>query len=317
MPDLRSQSWSMETDCVLTRSPGDLYAHYCLRSSARKFIANQVLSYKLYFWRGRGNWGFEVSEWLTTEGHLAGTGNLLPSTGLELFSLDYFVSWWQSKGNNGGNGRFHWALNPRHALLWVSLALQERGLYLSRFSASWVVKHQKHPVYSRLCWSLDFPVVTGKLQKNREWHIDGKRAVWCWTSSLTSHDSSKKWDWTTWPSGQFPVLKFEDSKSSPRYILISFLLSSSDLGSEMICSDQRWRMWVGGRAIFYSNGTAGKLHPNPVPAWLASLSPSCCAVSWDNFQVVWLSYKAFWEWLKNPPCSYTTPFQIQLARGYL
>ena len=162
-----------------------------------------------------------------------------------------------------------------------------------------------------------FPVETGKLQKTREWHIDGKRAVRCWTSSLTSHDSSKKWDWTTWPSGQFPVLKFEDSKSFPRYILISFLLSSSDLGSEMICSDQRWRMWVGGRAIFYSNGTAGKLHPNPVPGWLASLSPSCCAVSWDNFQVVWLSYKASWEWLKNPPCSYTTPFQIQLARGYL
>ena len=62
MPDLRFQSWSMETDYILTRSPGDLYAHYCLRSSARKFMVNKVLSYKLFIWRGRGNWGFEVSD---------------------------------------------------------------------------------------------------------------------------------------------------------------------------------------------------------------------------------------------------------------
>ena len=61
MPDLRFQSWSMETDYILTRSPGDLYAHYCLRSSARKLMVNKVLSYKPFIWRGRGNWGFEVT----------------------------------------------------------------------------------------------------------------------------------------------------------------------------------------------------------------------------------------------------------------
>ena len=62
MPDLRLQSWSMETGCILTRSPGDLYAHYCLRSSAIEFMVNKVLSNKLFICGGRGNRGFEVND---------------------------------------------------------------------------------------------------------------------------------------------------------------------------------------------------------------------------------------------------------------
>lgn len=277
MPDLRFQSWSMETDCILTRSPGDMYARYCLRSSARKFMVNKVLSYKLFIWRGRGNWIW--GEWLTTEGHLAGTRNLLPSTGLELFPLDYFASWWQSKGNNSGNGRFHCALTPTPCTVVSFTGPTRRGpllfLLFSKLSGGAPEATSAFQTLSEF----EFPSSNWKQQETGEWHIDRKIAVQCWTSSLTSHDSSKKWGWTTWPSGQFPVLKFEDSKSFPWYLLINFLVSSSDLRLETICPDQRWQIWVGGRAIFYCNRTDGELHPNAVPSWLASPQPKrLCSV---------------------------------------